>query len=186
MPHSHDTMATRMSASKRSAGRHLAFRDAEGRSFRSGWLAWCALSASGTEGHFTSTTTSFPKERRAVSERVCLLESPASTTLLTLTPRGVRFDLGQVGSELADASGSEGLASSPTGAARSSPSVGPASAGGDRRVVAEHLMVASRVTPGTKDTVSLCASVRRGRAPRSIARKRSPTASVRLRAPMGS
>jgi hypothetical protein len=72
----------RMSASKRSAVRHLAFRDSEGRRFRSGWRARCTLSASGTEGHFASPASSFPEERRAVSERVCLLESPASTTLL--------------------------------------------------------------------------------------------------------
>ena len=75
-------MATRMSASKRSAIRHLAFCASEDRRFRSGWPPRVPFPISEPRATWLPRRLPFPKERRVVSDRICLLASPASTTLL--------------------------------------------------------------------------------------------------------
>jgi hypothetical protein len=82
MPRNHHAMPNRMSASTRSQDRHLAFCASED---RGSWLrlaAACALSALEPRVTWLSTTSSLPRKRRVVSDRICLLASPASTTLL--------------------------------------------------------------------------------------------------------
>jgi hypothetical protein len=108
-------MPAHMSASKRSAIRHLAFRGFGTVAFASVGRPVCPFHF-GTEGHLASTTL-LSRRREGPSVRFCLLESPASTTLLhgsTLaesTSSSARYGV----SSLMRAA-RRGLASSPTGA----------------------------------------------------------------------
>lgn len=95
MPRNRDAMSIRMSASKRSAGRHLAFSDPRTVAFAPAGRRVGPFRI-GTEGHAPSTTSS-SRRREGPSGRFCLLESPASTTFASrLNPRRVHYDLGQV------------------------------------------------------------------------------------------
>lgn len=86
MPRNHHAMPTRMSASKRPAIRHLAFCASEDRRFRTGWLPRVPFPNPEPRATWLPRRHPLPKERRVVSDRICLLASPASTTLLHAQP----------------------------------------------------------------------------------------------------
>jgi hypothetical protein len=183
MPRSHDAMPIRMSASKRSAVRHLAFSDPAAVAFAPAGRRVCPFRM---EPRVTRRPRRLPPggERRRLVASVFLNHPRAppllhGSTLAESTTTSARF-----GSELLIASGSEGLTSSPTGVARASPSVRLASASGDRQVEAEHLVVA-RAWIAIRRYREPCASLRMGRASAAFAREREPHCTGALACPGG-
>lgn len=143
MPRNHYAMATRMSASKRSATRHLAFCGSEDRCFRSGWLPRVPFPSS--EPRATWLPRRHPSRRRGGSSPTAsvFLHHPRAPPCFTAQPSRSPHRPWQVRSELVLASGSEGFS---LFADRRAPDrllpLGSLLASGDRRVVAEHPVVA--------------------------------------------
>jgi len=82
MPRNHHAMPNRMSASTRSRDSSSRLLRIRGPRLSLRLAAACAPSALEPRVTWLSTTSSLPRKRRVVSDRICLLASPASTTLL--------------------------------------------------------------------------------------------------------
>lgn len=126
MPRSYDTVSSRMKRFQTLPGSSPRLRRSENRRFRSGRLPCVCPSDNRNRGSRGFRGGPFSRRRKVPSHIASVfLHHPRAPPCFTLNPRRVRFALGQVRSELFDASGSRLWTSSPTDAARSSPSVGP-------------------------------------------------------------
>jgi hypothetical protein len=156
MPRNRDAMPIRMSASKRSAIRHLAFCASEDRRFRSGWPPRVPFPKFGTEDHLASTTPALPeREEGRLRPHLSSCITREHHLASRLNPRRVRIALGRYEASSVKRAARRGLASSPTGA-RPIVSIRKARlcarrSSGRRRTPLGRPYVAR----GTKDTVSL-------------------------------